>query len=289
MDDEEMLFQQVQMTAAATPGATVWVYRCSVYAYPWYSSVRKILDDPSYKSWFIQFKPSPPYFSPTCDNNFSPPKCSTYYHMQEQTPGYPHGDGDCAPPGCDCGLNPCGFYLWNHSATEIINGQSFQEWFIDSYIFNTVGSSPLVSGFFFDDHWSATGAFPDSSAGRIVQDTGMTPSDLASITAAYYANMAALNAEVLARGKFSWQQFYTGGPADSVGSTGPSPLVRAATCAADLRSLCNATSPAQTRYLMYGFAAKDPAHLDQFEADLANFLLIRGPYAVLGHGWKGVR
>ena len=25
MDDEEMLFKQVQMTAAATPGTTVWV------------------------------------------------------------------------------------------------------------------------------------------------------------------------------------------------------------------------------------------------------------------------
>lgn len=29
MDDEELLFQQVQMTTAATKGATVWVYRCS--------------------------------------------------------------------------------------------------------------------------------------------------------------------------------------------------------------------------------------------------------------------
>lgn len=117
------------------------------YAYPWYTSVRKILDDDLYASWFIKFKPSPPYYSPTCDNNFSPPKCSMYYHMQEQTPGYPHGDGDCAPPGCDCGLKPCGFYLWNHSATEVINGQSFLQWFKDSYIFNEVGSSPLVSGF----------------------------------------------------------------------------------------------------------------------------------------------
>lgn len=35
MNDEEMLFQQVQMTTAASPGTTVWVYRCSVYAYPW--------------------------------------------------------------------------------------------------------------------------------------------------------------------------------------------------------------------------------------------------------------
>jgi hypothetical protein len=34
MDDEEMLFEQVQMTTAASPGTTVWVYRCSVYAYP---------------------------------------------------------------------------------------------------------------------------------------------------------------------------------------------------------------------------------------------------------------
>jgi hypothetical protein len=31
MNDEEMLFEQVQMTAAASPDTTVWVYRCSVY------------------------------------------------------------------------------------------------------------------------------------------------------------------------------------------------------------------------------------------------------------------
>ena len=41
MNDEELLFKQVQMTTAATKNATVWVYRCSVYAYPWYTSVRK--------------------------------------------------------------------------------------------------------------------------------------------------------------------------------------------------------------------------------------------------------
>ena len=41
MNDEELLFKQVQMTTAATKDATVWVYRCSVYAYPWYTSVRR--------------------------------------------------------------------------------------------------------------------------------------------------------------------------------------------------------------------------------------------------------
>ena len=60
MDDEEMLYKQVQMTTAASPGTTVWVYRCSVYAYPWYTSVRTLLDDEAYAPWFIDFKPQGP-------------------------------------------------------------------------------------------------------------------------------------------------------------------------------------------------------------------------------------
>lgn len=153
-------------------------------------------------------------------------------------------------------------------------------------MFNPVGASPLVSGFFWDDHWASNGAFPDSSAGRIVADTGMTPADLASITADYYDNMAYLRNVTLSRGKFAWQLFWTGGAADSVGSTGPAPIVHNATCAADLRALCNATSPAQTRFMMYGLAGS-PEVPAQFEFDLANFLLARGPYAAIGHGWKG--
>ena len=35
------------------------------------------------------------------------------------------------------------------------------------------------------------------------------------------------------------------------------------------------------------FDTGDPAVLPGLKADLANFLLIRGPYAWLGHGWKG--
>ena len=58
MDDEELLFKQVQMTAAATPGTTVWIYRCTVYGYPWYTSVRRILEDPAYDDWWMHFKPS---------------------------------------------------------------------------------------------------------------------------------------------------------------------------------------------------------------------------------------
>ena len=88
---------------------------------------------------------------------------------------------------------------------------------------------------------------------------------------------------------------WTGGHADGRGSTCPGPLVRDSTCAADLRALCSVDSPAQTRTMMYSFFPGRCNHADvsipvdppQLHEDLANFLLTRGPYAYLGHGWLG--
>ena len=96
-------------TKAACPKAKTWVYRNFVKALPWYSSVREKLDDPAYSGFFLRFNPknSTPYHVPQCDDNFSPPKCTPFYHDQEQTPGHPAGDGSCTKP-CDCGNAPCG-------------------------------------------------------------------------------------------------------------------------------------------------------------------------------------
>jgi len=292
MNDEELLFKQVQMTTAATKNATVWVYRCSVYAYPWYTSVRTILDDPAYSDWFIKFKPEGPWEAPKCDNNYKPPKCTDYFHMQEQSPGYLHGDGNCAAPACDCGTKPCGFYLWNHSSTTVVKNQTFQDWFIHSYMFNEVGQSDLVSGFFWDDVWPENGHFGDSND-NIVADCGLTPADLQQCTAGWKSNMGALQTYTLGKGKFAWQMLWTGGNPDGRGSTCPGPLVSQGNCASSLRNLCKNGSTPQTRTMMYSFS---PGHcgnkgtvveLPELKEDLANFLLVRGPYAYLGHGWLG--
>ena len=297
MNDEELLFKQVQMTTAATKNATVWVYRCSLYAYPWYTSVRKILDDDAYSDWFVKFKPDAPWYSPKCDNNYNPPKCSDYFHMQEQTPNYPHGDGDCAAPACDCGTKPCGFYLWNHSSTTVVNGQTFQDWFIHDYMFNEVGRSPLVSGFFWDDFMPDGSSWPDvrwpDARPNVTEDTGLTQQQMDDGAAAYWANMAALENHTLSLGKFAWQMLWTGGDPSGRGSTCPGPLVRKETCAADLRALCAADAPPQTRTMMYAFAPgrcgdrRTQIVPTQLKEDLANFLLVRGDYAYLGHGWLG--
>ena len=268
-------------------------YRNTVYGYPWYASVRKILQDPAYSDWWMKFKPKGPWYSPKCDDNYDPPRCSDYYHSQEQTPGYPTGDGNCAAPGCDCGVGvPCGFYVWNHSSTTVVNGQSFQDWFLDSYMFDALGASANVSGFFWDDVWNVECDIHDQVP-QTCEDMGLTANGpgLQALTAAYDANMAALRAKTLAAGKFAWQMLWTGGAADSVGSTCAQPLVKQATCAADLRALCSADSPAQSRAMMYSFGPGgcrgDPKEIPELEQDLANFLLVRGPFAWLGHAWLG--
>jgi hypothetical protein len=286
MDDEELLMKQVDLTVAASPETTVWIYRNTVYGYPWYTSVREKLEDPDYADWFIKFKSEGPWYSSKCDNNYDPPLCSDFYHSQEQSPGYPHGDGDCASPGCDCGKVPCGFYIFNHSTTTTVNNETFRDWFINGYNLNAAaGASAHVSGFFWDDVWN-----PQCNIHDQVKDTctdmGLTQDDLNLLTHDYLENMAALREATLSAGKFSWQMLWTGGVDDSIGSTGPQPLVNANTCATDLRRLCNATGPAQTRAMMFALHGQ-PEKLTDVEQDLANFLLVRGPYGWLGHGWKG--
>jgi hypothetical protein len=107
---------------------------------------------------------------------------------------------------------------------------------------------------------------------------GLTKGDprLVQLTKDYQANMAALRNATLNAGKFAWQMLWTGGADDAIGGTGIGPQVRKATCASDLRKLCSATSPAQTRAMAYGFNTPDPATLPDLKEDLANFLLIRG-------------
>ena len=292
MDTEERLLQQAALTMAAAPDTKVWIYRNSVYGYPWYSAVRAILDDPAYSPWFIKFKPVGPWYSPKCDDFHSPPLCTEYFHTQMDTPRPDgRGYGQCAKPACNCGTKPCGFYVFNHSSTAVVNGQTFLQWFEDSYIFNAAGLNANVLGYFWDDFWSPSGNMGDNTP-NATQDMGLTPADLQQLTASYTANMAAVRARTLQEGRFSWQQFWTGDPdLDGRGSTCPSPLVRAdaAGCRADLARLCAADAPQQSRAMMYAFSPggcrTNPAALPSAKVDIANFLLIRGAFGWIGHGW----
>jgi len=295
MNDEELLQQQVVMTTQNSQiGQTVWVYRGSMWAYPWYTSVRTILEDPAYSDWFSSFKPggSKPgggWYSDPCDAN-NRTLCSDRYHNQEQSPAYPSGDGDCDAPTCDCGKVPCGFYFFNHSSTTIVRGQTFADWFKNSYIFDAQGTSPLVSGFYFDDYITPT-SFGDPWP-HMAEDMGITPPIQAQLAADYTKNMAPVYEEVLSRGMFSWQQLWNGQRPGEFNGCCTGPLVHSgSTCAPTLRNLCSADSPQYSRAMTYAFSPGrcqgDPGNLTSPEQDIANFLLVRGKFAWLGHGWLG--
>lgn len=296
MDTDERLLMQAQLTKAAQPDTKVWIYRNSAYGYPWFTSVRTILDDQAYSPWFIKFKPNGPWTSPKCDSSYSPtPLCTEYFHTQMDTPRPDSkGYGLCHPPsgqGCNCGTKPCGFYVFNHSSDAVVNGQTFPQWFINTYMFNDIGMSPLVSGFFWDDYWSPSGDMGDNTV-NATQDMGLTSADLKQLTASYEVTMALLRARTLAENKFSWQMLWTGGSADATASTCPTPLVRSDIegCKADLTSLCAPGAIPQTHALMYSFSPghcrTNTANLTNPTTDIANFQLIRGSHAYIGHGWQ---
>ena len=84
---------------------------------------------------------------------------------------------------------PLGFYVFNHSSTTIVKGKSFQQWFIDDYMLNEVGMSPLVSGFFWDDVWTSDKCFGGYDQVKdTCKDMGLTSTDLAQGTKAWNAS-----------------------------------------------------------------------------------------------------
>ena len=287
MDNDERQLKQVEMIKRDSSTADytkVWIYRNSVYGYPWFTSVRKILDDPLYEPWFLKFdNATKPWTSPACDDNYDPPKCTQYFHTQMDTPlpsatygpeGRPIGGyGKCYPKdgksGCNCGSKPCGFYVFNHSSTAIIKGQSFLDWFLDGYMLNEIGSSELIDGFYWDDTWY-DGGVGDDPYPNMTRDMGLTKGDILQLASSYEENMRVLINRTLAAGKFAWQLLGSA----NVRATPP------AACTADLLAYCRADALIQHEAAFYQAGSA-------FEQDLANFLLIRGEYAYFGHGWQG--
>jgi hypothetical protein len=150
MNCTEMLEQQAALTKSAFPQAKVWVYRNSILALPWFSSVRTKLNDAAYEGWFMHYskngKANASYHNAPCGHTGSGGArrvCTELWH-------------DSSAPRGDVGPNiPSGQYVFNmRAANRSVHGVTFLEWYIDDYVLGNNGSGhPAVSGYFFDDHW----------------------------------------------------------------------------------------------------------------------------------------
>ena len=142
MDCDGMLVQQAARNKARNPTARVFVYRNIVKALPWYTEVRKLLQDQSFWGWFVPYDGCRTADGEyVCKNNVTGVIDATanLYHDEQQTPGWTqprsardgalgpdgvcHGDagnnasGPTQSGACDCGVGvACGEYVTLYSA-----------------------------------------------------------------------------------------------------------------------------------------------------------------------------
>jgi hypothetical protein len=181
----EMMAKQIaDMAASVSPQPTTpkryMTYRNFVKALPLLTSVRQIMNDPSYDVWFINFSAAvqanhSKSHVPVCEANLTrcayaggpcsaagdyscacveevlqPPRCSHLYHDQFLMPS--SGTAACGPTGrCDTGRVPQGNYLWDfRQANVTVKGISMADYFIEKYMFSDLDGlgNPLISGFY---------------------------------------------------------------------------------------------------------------------------------------------
>jgi hypothetical protein len=308
MDDEERLLTQASQTKAASKtiasNTKVFVYRNVVKALPWFSSIRSIINDPSYSGFFLKFKDSTSNTSvPRCALE-KKTKCSLLYHDQEQTPEVPtitnpHPDGVCSTEhGCDCGDVPCGEYLFDH------RNASVQQWIINHHILSSTAlGSADVDGMFIDDYWCsnllctedpsiagcpcndpAQGPTEINAHSQI--DMGLTDQDIKDITLGWNQTMGAVQQAILKAKGYTWSLMYGQDNANASPT-----LLKKETCSKQLRESCDQGKDVQVwqdNAHLVGLTIVNGTSFQQLQQDVAFFLLVRGPYAWLGYGEWGM-
>lgn len=301
MDAESLLVAQAAAIKAERPDTIVQVYRNTVKALSWFSSVRDKLVDPAYSGWFLHFGiPSPS--TPRCDTAYSPPLCTDLYHDQMQTPQHlpptGHGqNGTCWPQPCDCGGVPVGEYLWD------LRNASARAFLIEDLLGPTALGNPNISGLYLDDYWSATQqpinpggnqppwgycdhaptGGPSEIQFQCIADMSLSQSDVNALYSGWSYSYSTILDAMDDAGAFAYQSFSfvsTPGPANIAG------VLRSACSAGNTSSLYNAplmhilTTPPEC------CPPNGNTTLLQFDQDVAFFMLVRGPTAWIGYGWE---
>lgn len=217
------------------------------------------------------------------------------------TPDIPSSSYNTCLGDCDCGPGlPCGEYLWDHR-----NGSMLEDFLINDFVLNprTGLRNPNIDGFYFDDGWTnkpspvppwapptykqcnmwKTGGATEEDY-YCIEDMGLSQGDVDAITAGHAALMGKVADAILSNDGFGWPYLTPRiGGLPSLDLNDPRP-----TCAKHLREGCAGAYLNET--LMFEFTRKtfhDAFPLPFVTQDLAQFLLVRGPYAYLGYSWMG--
>jgi hypothetical protein len=304
MTCEELLNEQARKTKAAGT-KHVFLYRNTVKAINWFESVRLKLDDPAYSGFFLRFDPAaaPSYHVPPCAPE-NQTHCSAFYHDQGGVPMVPTSDhpnpgGKCVDY-CDCGLHPCGGYLF-----DFRNGTMLQEFVVQELVLGALAAKDdngqrIVDGIFLDDYWCSDllcqedptiarcpcddPAQGPTEADRHTQDDmGLTDEDVRELTLGWNNTMTAIQQALLDHKAYTWSLI----PGQENANAKPI-LMTQDTCQSLLQEACHLDSRWQRLPLLFGFSVTNHTVLKQLEQDLAFFLLARGDYTFAGWGVWGM-
>merc|ERR1711948_138448 len=137
------------------------------------------------------------------------------------------------------------------SANVSVNGQTLIEWFVDEYLGGPAGmGNPSIAGFYIDDDWGGMNPTGPSEMNRYAnEDMGLSVEDVKGIVKAYKWLSDYVYKAIVAKGKFAWDLYLNNDPNCANCGDCPQPWVRKESCAADLRTHCNAAGPFQSRAL----------------------------------------
>jgi hypothetical protein len=147
-----------------------------------------------------------------------------------------------------------------------------------------VSGAPAPIGLgWLDDSMTMSG--PTEEDGNYIADTGASQQDMADQVAAYQESMAALVRATIANGGYYWQLMDGSG---AQLNQGINKTVDGATCRTFLRSVCKPNPSQWNRLQMYTLpGGGQGAGAQCFTDYTAEFMLTRGPYAILGYSWAG--
>jgi hypothetical protein len=220
---------------------------------------------------------------PMCDKANASKCNSLHYFDQNQVPQVPGDNWSndtmdvyqglvCNGPTCDCGLSPCGEFLFNHSNPEMV------DWWLLEHMGGEQGlDNPAVDGLLLDDYWSENG--PSEIDSNMLVDMGMSAADASAMTASWQASLSRLFTMATTRGKFISNMGYNG---DSLSYASPSQ------CTARLTAMCDPSLPQFSHWNVVNYEYVQPPVFGiqavNAPLDVAYFLLTRGPWAWIAGG-----
>lgn len=188
---------------------------------------------------------------------------------------------------------PCAEYIFDHRGGEV-EGRTFREWYINEYMVSnetlfhrnpaTGQAQPIGLGWL-DDSMKPGG--PTEEDKNYIADTGASPEDMKEQVAAYQESILELKRKVVPMGGFWWQLMDGGGAVLNPGRKTPTHITPAQ-CNTFLRERCVPKPSTWNKMQLYNIPNGGSGVTDQGFTDYtAEFMLTRGPYALLGYSWCG--